>query len=239
MNGHKYILLLLLLTVSFRQNNTSPLVIQSKSVINIPEPSDICLSADGKNLYIVSDRGYLYITDLNLVNIKKINLHKKDAEAVFANEKYIYIMEERSRTISVYDAKTYDSLWSKKLYFEGKYKNHGFESLTYNPIRKIFIAVSEKHPMQVWELDEELNQIKIIPISGAKDISSATWYQNKLYFLSDEDSKIMEVDPVNYTIKKEWYLGIENPEGICFLSSGQFIIVCDEISTMYKYSQLP
>jgi hypothetical protein len=85
---------------------TSYLKIKNKHYINIPEPSDVCLSANKVFLYIVSDQGYLYETDLQGKVARKSNLEGDDFEAVYANEKFIYVVDESDRKIYLVNANT-------------------------------------------------------------------------------------------------------------------------------------
>ena len=66
------------------------LKIHDKHYINIPEPSDVCLSANKNSIYIVSDQGHLYQTDLQGKVLKQSNLTGDDFEAVYADESFIY-----------------------------------------------------------------------------------------------------------------------------------------------------
>jgi len=193
---------------------TSYLKIKNKHYINIPEPSDVCLSANKVFLYIVSDQGYLYETDLQGKVARKSNLEGDDFEAVYANEKFIYVVDESDRKIYLVNANTL--MLSKTI--EMPYKaeiNEGVEGITYIPQTKHFLCVTEKNPVLLKEYDENFSLISETKLNIASDVSALQYFNHELYALSDEDHCIIKLDN-NYKALKKWSIKIPNPEGFCF-----------------------
>jgi uncharacterized protein YjiK len=203
--------------------------------LQIAEPSDIALSADGKSFYIVSDNGQLFQTDLNGTVIAQAEVTAYDLEAVYANANYVIAVDERTRMLHFY---TVDGLKHERQ-IEVSYpggRNKGFESLTYNTAKNCFCLITEKDPKIVFELDPQTFAVRNqVEFKGTSDLSSATMHNGKLYFLSDEEHCVLQVDPTTYKIIARYETDIINPEGIAFLPDGRLVIVSDDMGTLYNY----
>jgi len=206
--------------------------------IAVPEPSDICYDAASNSCYIVSDQGILFETGLDGTVIRKKKEKDTDFEAVYVDANSVYAVDESGRTIYQYDKKTFKVIKTTTVRYDGP-KNKGYESFTFNPIKKSYLLVTESNPVLVIELDLNFNVVKQTDISGvAKDISSARFYKDDLYLLSDEDMQLIKVNPETYDVIQKWSLPVINPEGLAFDKEGNLLITCDDMQRLY-YFNLP
>ena len=226
-----------ILSLSFISDSSEKLVPEHSYTLQVPEPSDICLSADKQKYFVVSDNGYLFETDLQFKVTRKADIRGLDYEGVYADEKYVYVMDESLRKITLFDVANLKPVKGNTLTYLGG-RNKGFESLTYNKDKKRFITTIEKGPVQIWELDENLNKIMEYPFPAASDLSSACYHDGHMYLLSDEDRKIFEVNPEDYSIIKTWSLPVLNPEGITFSPEGNLVISSDDMSKAFVFKPL-
>jgi uncharacterized protein YjiK len=207
-----------------------------KRNIKVKEPSDICIAPDSK-CYTVSDDGYLFELDNSFQIVKKADWLGYDSEGVFADVDNVYVMNESVRFISIFERSTLKHIKDVNVPYSGG-RNSGFEALTYNPIKKAYITVTEKNPTTIFELDNDLRITGQIPINFSRDVSAATFYKGFLYLLSDEDRLIIKVDPSNYTFIKSWKINVLNPEGIAFLNDGKILIVADDLERIYTFNPI-
>ena len=205
----------------------------SKNFLSIKEPSDICIVPNTNKYAIVSDNGMLFLTDTNGVVLQEASFKGFDFEGVFADENKIYVSDERSRIVYVFNHQL-EKITSFQLTYLGG-RNSGFESITYNKIKKCFVLITEKKPSIVFEYDSSFNELKQIPYSLSSDVSSITYANDLLYILSDEERKIVIVNPLDYSLLKEIKLPDVNPEGIAITKDGRIIIVSDDGQYLSKY----
>jgi uncharacterized protein YjiK len=204
--------------------------------IQISEPSDICLSDKDENLFIVSDEGELYKTDKLGKIILKSKYKGNDFEGVCVKGNHVYVSDESSRKIHEFDANTLEHISSKSIILDEDL-NAGFESITFNKKTNQFILISEKKPNVMIFCDENLNVINELNLKITSDISAANYYNQKLYILSDEEHCIIELDQ-DYKEVKRYSVNIINPEGLCFDSQGNVIIVSDNMESIFYYKKL-
>lgn len=204
--------------------------------IAVPEPSDICYDATSNSCYIVSDQGILFETDLEGKVIRKKVEKDTDFEAVYVDSNNVYAVDESGRTIYQYDKKTFKVTKTTTIRYDGP-KNKGYESFTFNPIKKSYLLITESNPVLVIELDLNFNVVKQTDISGiAKDISSARFYKDDLYLLSDEDMQLIKVNSDTYDVIQKWSLPLINPEGLAFDKEGNLLITCDDMQRLYYFN---
>jgi len=240
----------------------------SKTPLSIPEPSDICPNPNKNTWFIVSDRGYLYETDSVFRPIRRTATIGFDYEAVFADNHFVYAVEERTRRIQKFDITTLDKVGTIEVHYGGG-RNSGFEGMVWNPVKQRFLVITEKSPILIFELDSLLqvrNEVRLKDFitgkpqsvdlqkasspsgqslfkgcwnySGPSDASSLTWFDNKLYVLSDEDSEILQINPLTYILEKRWSLGILNPEGFYFLPDRSLHVLSDNMQTIYHFPSI-
>ncbi|MCH8534802.1 MAG: SdiA-regulated domain-containing protein [Flavobacteriaceae bacterium] len=238
---HPYIFLtcLLLLLTSCAVSYDS-IKIQPYQNINlkVSEPSDICPNpVKSGHFFIASDDGYL--AEINrkgeVTRTKELEIY--DAEAVYANEEHVYVVDEFSRSITQlnHDLEVIRTITIPY----GGGRNRSYEAFTYNPVKDKFLLFTEKDPIYLFELTTDLkihNEIKMGKI--ARDISAATYYQDHLYLLSDEDKLIFKMNPSTYEILQTWYVPVINPEGLAFDENGHVLIVSDDREKLYFFNPL-
>lgn len=204
--------------------------------LNIKEPSDVCLGPDGACLFIVSDNGQIYKTDLNGTVLLKSPFEAYDLEAVYYNAEAQQVMavDERTRMVHILDAATLAHIRSVEVSYPGG-RNKGFESLTFHAKKGKYLLITEKEPKIIFELAADFSSVyNRTTLKGyPSDISSATYYDGMLYILSDEEHCILKVNPDDYQILDRWEIPVLNPEGISFTKEGQLIVVSDDLAEMY------
>ena len=204
--------------------------------VQVPEPSDIAYSASRESLFVVSDNGYLFETDLKGVILRKADYKGLDDEAVYVTESHVYVVEEFTRKIRMFSLP--DLILEKTVkipYYGGR--NKAFEGLTYNNAKGVFTLFVEKDPLYVFELNKELEKVNEINLGDlARDISAATYYDNHLWVLSDEDRTIFKLNPKDYSVLAKWEIPVVNAEGIAFLPDGNFIVASDALERLYYFN---
>lgn len=206
-----------------------------KKTVHVKEPSDICLAPDQKYFYIVSDDGFLVKTDLDFNPVQTAEKELYDSEAVYADENYIYVVEERSRNITLFDQVNMKPVKVRNYPYNGG-RNKGYEAFTFNPINKKFILLTEKEPIWLFELDEQLNIVNQMEFKYKGDISAATFHQGKLWLLSDENMEILQLNPIDYSIERIFVIPVINPEGLTFLPDGRLVVVSDDMQKAYYFN---
>ncbi len=205
--------------------------------LQVPEPSDIAYSPYTNSYFIVSDQGMLYETDSTGAILRKSSYKGLDFEAVYADSANIYVSEEMTRDVIQFDIHTLQKSGIRQLHYFGG-RNKGFESITYNQARNRFVVITEKNPSKIFELDNNFLVVNKEAVKKASDVSSATYYNDYLWLLSDEDHSIMQMNPQTYAVVKKYNLNIINPEGICFNAKGELIIISDDMQMMFNYGKI-
>ena len=208
------------------------LSLATKTRLDIPEPSDAALD-EGKNaLWIVSDNGLLFKTRLDGTIIKTAPVRGYDFEGVFQQGQFVYVMEERMRRIYKFDTATMMQEGTYSIPYLGG-RNKGFESLTYNPVRNVYITITEKDPSVLYELTQDFVVKNEVPLTDYPDVSSATFHNGKLWILSDEGRSVSRVNPATYVREAVYTFPIANPEGVFFDANGVLNILSDDVQTLY------
>ncbi len=234
----RFIVVTFFLTVVpfFAQCKPKPkkLALLYKADLTIKEPSDICILPNVNKYAIVSDNGLLYLTDTNGVVLKESTFKGFDFEGVFADESKIYVSDERSRIIYVFDYNL-ERITSYQLTYYGG-RNSGFESITFNKNKNCFVLITEKHPCIIFEYDTAFKELKQYPYTFSTDVSSITFHKGHLFVLCDEERKILVLNPNDYSLESEIKLSDINPEGIAITEDGRILIVSDDEQYLKKYA---
>jgi uncharacterized protein YjiK len=202
--------------------------------LKVHEPSDLCLTPDGKGFYMVGDEGALHRTDLQGNIVQTADRKGLDFEGVYAQGENLWVLEEMTRRIIQYDPDSLRPIRSLTVpYFGGR--NKGFECLTYNPVRKVYVMVTERDPVRIYELDEQFRAVAEYPFPNVADISGATFANGELWLLSDEEAMVYAVNPATYVAHHQWPIKVLNPEGIA-LTEDQLYIVSDDMATLYEFT---
>lgn len=216
-----------------QKNSIKPI---SWKVIDIPEPSDICLHPNSQSFFIVSDDGFLFETDLQGNILRKSSYKGLDSEAVHADENYVYVVEEFTRKIVVLDIQNLETVRTVHHPYAGG-RNKGYEAFTFNAAKDVFVLLTEKEPIYLFELDKNLNKVNTINFNHiARDISAATYFENHIWLLSDEDRTVFKLNPTNYEVINQWSIPVVNPEGIAFKENGTMVILSDDMERMYFFN---
>jgi uncharacterized protein YjiK len=116
-------------------------------------------------------------------------------------------------------------------------RNRGYEAITFNNAKNVFVLVVEKDPITLFELDADFKIINEINLSKiARDIAAATFYDNHLWLLSDEDRSIFKLNPTTYEVIGQWLLPVINPEGLAFDKEGNLLVTCDDMQRLYYFN---
>lgn len=203
--------------------------------IHVPEPSDICRNPLNNNFFVVSDDGILFEVDIDGIPVREAAFRGFDFEAVYADESHVYLVEEYTRKIRVFDQATLTLQRTVHLPYGGG-RNKSYEAFTFNPVTGRYILLTEKDPIYLFELDTALNVVNEWDMNHlAADISAATFYNGHLWLLSDEDMHIIRLDPVTREETGRWYVPIINPEGMVFTDEGKLIVISDDMERMYFF----
>ena len=190
--------------------------------LRIAEPSGICLTGD-QHYFIASNNGVLVETDKDGKVLRKENLGM-DIEDLCSVGHDLFILDESLRLVYCLDQESWKIKNTYCIPYNGA-RNKGYESIVYLPESRHFLLLTEKQPVMVVETDEHFVPLGQRTVEGFSDLSSATWFQGNLWFLSDEDRTVSRVNPADYTVQKQWKVPVYNPEGICFDADGSLRIL--------------
>lgn len=197
----KHIIYVLCLALSFillscedtHEQKGTPVELMSTFKTKVPEPSDLCLSYDGKTLWTVSDEdGSAYLISFEGKILKKIKVNGNDLEGITViDDTTIAVALERDRIVVKLTISGKEL--SRKKFDELKGElNAGIEGLTYNPSNRHFFMVNEKDPCLFIETDADLNIIKKENWSYTDDLSGIFYdkINNCLWIISDENNAV-------------------------------------------------
>ncbi|MFN3908085.1 MAG: SdiA-regulated domain-containing protein [Flavobacterium sp.] len=204
--------------------------------VEVKEPSDICINPHNKeSFFVVSDNGFLHEMDANGKILRTSSFVGLDFEAITIFNGKIIAVEEMARKLNVFDINNFEVEKSVVIPYGGG-RNKGYEAITYNPVSKKIILITEKDPSWVLELDENLMVTSQFQLQIARDISAITFYKDNLWILSDEDRTIFKCDPQNYKVLESWKIPVVNPEGIVFNQNGELLILSDDRQKLYFFN---
>lgn len=208
----------------------------SSEKVEVKEPSDLIVNPKNpKTLYMVSDHGFLYETDFSGKILNKFKWNGIDTEAVYAEGNKVYAVEEFGRNINIFDADSKKKIRTINVPYNGG-RNKAYEAFTFNPKKNVFVLLTEKDPVYLIELDEDFNKINQMKMKKlASDISAATFYNDFLWLLSDEDKMVIKMNPETYEVLMRYEIPVYNPEGIAFTSDGKLLILSDNMQTLYQF----
>jgi uncharacterized protein YjiK len=226
---------ILLIASAFALKKATHIKPKESFFTEVPEPSDICNHPNNSNYFMVSDNGFLFEVDENGKIIRKADFEGFDCEGVHADENFVYVVEEMVRKIRVFDLNTLELVRTVHLPYQGG-RNKGYEAITFNKAKNKMVILTEKDPIYLFELNEDLSIYNEILLDGiARDISAATYHEDHLWLLSDEDRTVFKLNPNNYKVLGAWKFPIINPEGLVFNKKGQMVIVSDDMEKFFIF----
>jgi uncharacterized protein YjiK len=182
---------------------------------------------------MVSDDGFLFETDLEGKILRKSNLKGIDFEAICLVKDLLYISDESARKIYAVNPVDLNLVKTFNLNYAAG-RNRGFEAIAFNENQNVFYLISEKEPTLIRIYNEQFQQLSEITFDVTTDISSAYFYQNKLWLLSDEEHLIMQLDE-NFKVQKTLDVKILNPEGFFFNKQGDLTVISDDMAKLYQF----
>ncbi|MEL7124319.1 MAG: SdiA-regulated domain-containing protein, partial [Bacteroidota bacterium] len=210
------------------------LKIKESIKLTIPEPSGISFSSNGQHLYIVSDKGKLYKTDLSGNVIKKAKYRGSDFEGVCTKGGKVFVVDETLRQILEFDSESLKLKESQQYVYNGA-TNRSWESIVFDPNSERLLAFTEKLPVLMFEFNKGLEQKAVHQINKIKEIAGATYHNGLIWVVSDEDRTVYALSPKSLKIKKSWKIPVLNPEGITFSPNGTLWIISDAMAKIYKF----
>lgn len=227
--------LIVLLAACAGLSEAQPMLKPFKKIrTNVPEPSDIAYSPNFDSFYIVSDEGFLFQTDTMGKKIRCSSFTGVDYEGIYADDKNIYVADERTRRVIVYSQDSLAFVRQNEVAYSGG-MNLGYEGMTYNPKRKCFVLAIEKSPNWLFEVNNDLVKINEIKLNLSADVSSIYYYNDFIYILSDEDQMVFRLDPNTYKILNKWRIPVTNPEGMAFDKQGNLVVLSDFEQMIFKF----
>ncbi len=234
MKAHSLLIFFVLITFIAEAQSRAKLEPIKNKLMQVREPSDICLSPDNSHFYIVNDNGQLVKSDLNFEPIQISEKELYDPEAVYSDAEYVYVVEERTRNLTLFDHKSLKPYRSICYPYSGG-RNKGYEAFTFNQITKRYILATERDPIWIIELDQNLQIYNQFEFDYKGDISSATWHADKLWLLSDENMEVLRLNPTTFAIEYIYQIPVINPEGFVFMPDGKLIVISDDMQRAYTF----
>jgi len=211
-----------------------------KHELDVPEPSGLSLSLDGKYLWTVSDENSsVYKLSLMGNIIKKFSIDEIDLEGIAViDTNKIVVIAELKRKIILIDTLG-NEIFKVRLDLKGE-NNSGIEGITYNKKLDQFYVVNEKTPALLIKLDGELNLISKKKLKIAADLSGLFYDDStyNLWVISDE-SKLIMICNTEGEVEKKFKINIPQIEGIAIDNKkGLIYIVSDYDETLYVFKIL-
>ena len=230
--------LLIFLGCKEEKKETIPtLSITSDYGIDVPEPSGLTLSHDGRSLWTVSDQdSYIYnITKTGRV-LHCFQISGRDLEGIVENSDstLLVVLESTQEVVEV--TTSGKELRRVKTPFVSKF-NKGLEGITFSRRRNSIFVVNEKEPKLFAEFDLDFNLLNNYEIEGAGDFSGICVDDdnNKLWILSDENQMVYHYD-YEGRLLDSLKIDLTQAEGIAYDSKeDKLYIISDPLERLYIY----
>jgi len=207
--------------------------------IDVPEPSGLALSKDGKHLWVVSDQtAKVYYISLNGELIRTLNYVGDDLEGVCQHmqDETLWIAEEQRRELVHLDTLG-NELDRKKIAVENRSPNSGLEGVTVNSNSGQLFALNEKNPRLFLTLNADFSIASAQPIDFTQDCSGLFYEQGtkQFWLVSDESRKIVRCDSLKRAVQF-FRIGVDKAEGIAVSPEDSLIyIVSDSEQKLYWF----
>lgn len=229
----KYPAIFLIIILAACSNQTkvkfSPELINTVK-LDLPEPSGLVLSYDGKFLWTVSDsNSTVYKISLDGKIQKSFTVNGGDLEGITQiNDSSLAVILERDRTILIVDTSG-NELNRIEIIKEGDL-NSGFEGITYNSGSGRFYILNEKDPGSLIEIDGSYNFLRETKLKFAKDYSGIHYDagENVLWIISDESSLIAKCD-LNGNLIDKTELKLRQIEGVAVDDKNKKLYIISDI----------
>lgn len=203
--------------------------------IHLNEPSELVSKGSGQ-FFLLANKAKLYEMNAQGKTGKALPFSGYDIEAACMADGQLCLIDESLRIVYLLDAASGEVMRSYSLHYEGA-RNLGFEAVCYLQDTQHFLLATEKAPCLFYEYNKEFQQFNQFSVSGIREVSSMTYYQNDLYVLSDEDATVYKVDPKKHVVIEQWRLPMLNPEGICIDDRGHLLVVSDDMNKLFDFQK--
>lgn len=202
--------------------------------IDVPEPSGLGISPDGKSLWTVSDESRrVYHMDLQGRMLGQFETESKDLEGIAViHEDSVAIIAERSRKLVIYDSGG-KLVRSFGINFAGS-DNAGPEGLAYDSQQKEFLVLKESPGILV-TVDMQGRELERTELKMAEDYSDLFFEQTRRQFwvLSDVSKSIHVLDH-SLKLLAAFAVNIDDLEGLAVHpETGRIYLVSDSQSRLY------
>ncbi|MBK7631477.1 MAG: SdiA-regulated domain-containing protein [Ignavibacteriales bacterium] len=214
------------------------LPLQKVTPIDVPEPSALTTSFDGKSFWSVGDSdSMVFKLDLDGKVIKSFLVNGEDLEGITViDSTLLAVILERTREVVVLDTSGKE-IRRKKFDLKGRL-NEGLEGICYDVNTKNFYFVNEKRPGLMIKTDSSFAEIFRKELNLANDYSDLFYSKddNTLWILSDESKKIIQTD-LNGNKILEYLIDVEQPEGLVVdYKNKKVFIVSDKKEALYEFN---
>ena len=240
------IIFIILIALSHYKCNSnrqeSPLVknlpLIKSTPIEVPEPSGLILSFNGKYFWSVGDNdSKVFKLDLNGNIIASFPVDGEDLEGITViDSTKLAVIFERTREVVVVDTSGKE-INRKSFDLKGNL-NEGLEGICYSPKAKDFYFLNEKRPGLLIKTDSTFKEIFRKELKFAKDFSDIFFSSddNTLWILSDESKKIIQTD-LNGNMILEYRINVEQPEGLFVdYKNKKDFVVSDKKEELYEFN---
>lgn len=220
-----------------KQQNSSKLDLLDSYQLDLPEPSGLSISHDGKSLWTVSDdESLIFNITFNGEIIDSFLVDGTDLEGItIIDDSLLAIVLEKSNEIAIlnYNGKV---ITKRSLELKGE-ENSGLEGITFDKKNKVFYLVNEKAPGLLLKLNYQLEIIEKIELNFAKDYSAIFYdYNNNLLWVLSDESKTLYKTTITGKILTEYDVFIPKPEGVAIdFNSDRIYVVSDNTAKLYIF----
>ncbi len=206
--------------------------------VDIPEPSGLAISRDGRYLWTVSDRKKrAYKLDLQGNILKKLPKTEYDLEGISTgkSDAALWLVDEKRRRLIQIDTLGNEQR-RVKLAVEGD-KNSGLEGIAWNSRAGIFYVLHEKEPGKLIRLTREFAVDREFPLDVALDYSGLFYDAalDKCWIISDESALLM-LWSEQRGVERAFALPVEKAEGVAVdRAQRRIYIISDKERVLYAF----